>query len=70
MDINKNEFDRHKSKWSAVAQDKNWYYEPFHIQVWVNKKGEIVDSVGVRGLEQDYVFDLNTDEEITDYKLV
>ena len=70
MDINKKEFDHHKTIWSAVAQNNNWYFEPFFIQVWVNKKGEIVDSVGVRGLEQDYVFDKITDEEIVDYKIV
>jgi hypothetical protein len=70
MNISKLEFDHHKTLWSGVAQNNNWYYEPFFIQVWVNKKGEIVDSVAVRGLEQDYVFDHNTDEEITNYNIV
>ena len=70
MDIKKNEFDHHKTTWSAVAKNNNWYQEPFFIQVWVNKSGEVVDSVGVRGLDKDYVFDVNTDEEIENYKFV
>ena len=69
MDISKKEFDHHKTTWSAVAQNNNWYVEPFYIQVWVHN-GEIVDSVSVRGLDRDYVIDADTDEEITNYKIV
>jgi len=70
MDIIKLEFDHHKTLWSAVAQNNNWYSEPFFIQVWVNKKGEIVDSVSVRGLDKDYVLDYVTGKEITNYNIV
>lgn len=70
MNISKKEFDHHKTTWGAVAKNNLWYTEPFFIQVWVNTQGEIVDSVSVRGLDKDYVFDQNTDEEITDYKIV
>lgn len=70
MNISKRDLDHHKTTWSAVAQNNLWYTEPFFIQVWVNNRGEIVDSVSVRGLDKDYVFDQNTDEEITDYKIV
>jgi len=70
MNISKTEFDHHKTTWSAVAKNNLWYTEPFFIQVWVNKKGEIVDSVSVRGLDKDYVFDQMSDEEITNYKIV
>lgn len=65
MDISQKEFDHHKKIWSAVAKNNNWYKEPFHIQVWVNNQGEILNSVSVRDLEKDYVLDVNTDEEIT-----
>jgi hypothetical protein len=70
MNISKLEFDHHKTIWSGVAQNNNWYVEPFFIQVWVNQKGSIVDSVSVRGLDRDYVIDVNTDKEITNYKIV
>jgi hypothetical protein len=69
MNINKMEFDYHKNKWIAVARNNNWYAEPFHIQVWVNKSGNIVDSVSVRGLDKDYVIDADTDKEITNYQI-
>ena len=70
MNISKKEFDHHKTTWSAVAQNNNWYIEPFYIQVWVDSDGEIVDSVSVRGLEKDYVIDAETDEEITNFRFV
>jgi hypothetical protein len=69
MDISKLEFDHHKTKWIAVAKKYNWYQEPFYIQVWVHN-GEIVDSVSVRDLDKDYVIDADTDEVITDYKII
>ena len=70
MNISKKEFDHQKTTWSAVAKNNNWYVEPFYIQVWVDSDGEIVDSVSVRGLYMDYVIDAETDEEISNYKIV
>ncbi len=70
MNISKIEFDHQKTLWGSVAKNNNWYSEPFFIQVWVNKKGEIVDSVSVRGLDKDYVLDYVTGKEITNYNIV
>ena len=70
MNISKKEFDKNKKFWSGIAQKNNWYYEPFFIQVWVNKNGEVVNSVSVIGLDKDYVLDAVRDEEILDYKIV
>jgi len=69
MDIRQNALEYHRNKWIAVARNNNWYQEPFYIQVWVHN-GEIVDSVSVRGLDKDYVIDADTDEVITNYKIV
>ena len=41
--------------WAGIAKENGWYSEPFHVQVWVNGEGEIVDSVSFRGLERDII---------------
>lgn len=69
MDISKTELEYNRNKWIAVARNNGWYQEPFNIQVWVHN-GEIVDSVSVRDLDKDYVIDADTDEVITNYKIV
>lgn len=69
MDISKTELEYNRNKWIAVARNNGWYQEPFFIQVWVHN-GEIVDSVSVRDLDKDYVIDADTDEVITNYKIV
>jgi hypothetical protein len=69
MDISRTELEYNRNKWIKIAKEKNWYQEPFFIQVWVHN-GEIVDAVSVRGLDKDYVIDATTDEQITDYKIV
>jgi hypothetical protein len=41
--------------WAKIAKDNGWYVEPFHVQVWVNGEGEIVDSVSFQGLDRDII---------------
>ena len=41
--------------WSKVAKNNNWYEEPFFVQVWIDKKGEVLDSVSHRDMTRDYI---------------
>lgn len=41
--------------WAEVAKNNGWYAEPFHVQVWLNEEGEVVDSISFRGLERDII---------------
>lgn len=41
--------------WANVAKENGWYKEPFFIQVWVDIKGEITDSVSHQDLTRDYI---------------
>lgn len=70
MEINQQEFNRHKEIWSNIAKKNNWHYEPFHIQAMVNQHGKIIDSVSVREMKKDFIVNAETGEEITDFKFV
>lgn len=41
--------------WAEIAKNNRWYNEPFHVQVWVNGEGEIIDSLSFRGLDRDII---------------
>ena len=47
--------EEHRAKWAEIAKENGWYQEPFYVQVWMNKEGEITDSVSTRGLESDII---------------
>lgn len=52
--------DKIREFWATVAKKNDWHTEPFFVQVWINKSGEITDSVSYPGLDRDYV--LNEDD--------
>lgn len=62
-------FNEHLARWMQVAKDNGWYHEPFHIQVWVDLKGHIVNSVAQRDLPSHYAFDADTDWPIGTFKI-
>jgi hypothetical protein len=41
--------------WAAIAKTHGWYKEPFYVQVWVGRDGEVEDSVSTARLGQDWV---------------
>ena len=47
--------EEHRKFWANVAKENGWYKQPFFIIAWINKRGEIIDSVSHRGLEKDIV---------------
>ena len=49
------ELERARAFWAGVARKHGWYAEPFHVQVWVDASGAVVDSVSVKGMPQDYI---------------
>lgn len=50
-----NNIEFHRGYWAAIAKQNNWYKEPFYVQIWINDKGEITDSVSTKDLDRDYV---------------
>lgn len=56
------DLEEKRAFWAEIAKKHGWYTEPFYIQVFVNKKGEITDSVSFTGLDQDVVV-LDDEEE-------
>ena len=68
--IKKEEVSFHRNSWASIAKNNGWYTEPFFIQVWVDKKGIVVDSVCYRNMEKDiYVFN-DTDKMIKDQAII
>jgi len=58
----KAELEKHRKIWAKVAKQYKWYKEPFYVQVWINKKGKITDSVSTKITDRDYlVFDTERD---------
>ncbi len=64
--------ERHRENWAEFARERNWYTEPFYIQIWVNKKGEILDSVSHREMKQDIICSYSEDKELKpeEYEIV
>ena len=51
------QIEQHRQWWSEVAKENGWYTQPFFIQVWIDRDGEVVDSVSYEGLTQDWILD-------------
>jgi len=46
--VKRSDIELHRNSWKKVAEQHNWYKEPFYIQIWFNSNGTINDSVSVR----------------------
>lgn len=51
------QLDNARTFWLEVARAYKWAgpLEPFHVQVWVDDVGNVVDSVSFSGMTQDYI---------------
>jgi len=69
--MNLNELDQetrgqieyNRGLWAAIAKDHGWYTEPFYVQVWINKYGNVSDSVAFRGMTGDIILPADDEEE-------
>lgn len=41
-----------RESWAEIAKKFDWYFEPFYIQVWIDEFGEVVDTVGHKGMQE------------------
>lgn len=57
MKVSKTEIEKQRTFWAEIAKTNGWYYEPFHVQVWVDKDGNVTDSVSHVGLSEDLVIE-------------
>jgi hypothetical protein len=37
--------------WAQIAKKFDWHFEPSYIQVWMNEFGDVVDTVGHKGMK-------------------
>ncbi|OGL23562.1 hypothetical protein A2791_01835 [Candidatus Saccharibacteria bacterium RIFCSPHIGHO2_01_FULL_46_30] len=51
----KEQIERHRRFWVQVAEQYDWYTEPFYIQVWLDDKGDVADSVSHIGMTSDII---------------
>ena len=49
--------EEHRDTWKKIAIENNWYTKPFFVQVWKNKRGQIIDSVSFVGLKRDIILE-------------
>ena len=49
------QIEEHRKWWAEVAKENGWYTQPFFIQVWLDKDGEIEDSVSYKDMKRDYI---------------
>ncbi|HRF28681.1 MAG TPA: hypothetical protein PL051_03535 [Candidatus Saccharibacteria bacterium] len=54
-----------RESWAEVARKFGWYFEPFYIQVWIDEFGEVVDTVGHKGM-RDSRGDILISDELDD----
>ena len=62
IQIKKTDIEKNRQTWAKVAKKYKWLTDPFYIQIWVNKKGEITDSVSFQGIQKDLVVSQSTDK--------
>ena len=55
MKVLKTEIEKHREFWAKIAKANNWYTEPFHVQVWIDKDGNVTNSVSHIALTKDIV---------------
>ena len=51
------QIEEHRKWWAELAKENGWYKQPFFIQVWVDRHGEVTDSVTYDSLTQDFVLE-------------
>ena len=49
--------EKHRAFWAKIAKDNGWYVEPFHVQVWIGRDGNVTDSVSHIDLTKDIVIE-------------
>lgn len=47
--------EQHRRYWMRIAKKNGWYKQPFFIIAWVNKRGEITNSVSYDALDRDMI---------------
>jgi hypothetical protein len=54
-----------RQKWIEIAKARDWYVEPFYVQVWISPTGETVGSVSFKGMDADVIIEdyVEDDEE-------
>jgi len=57
MNVSQSEIEKHRAFWAKIAKANGWYIDPFHIQVWADKDGNVTDSVSHIGLTEDIVIE-------------
>jgi protoheme ferro-lyase len=57
MKVLRTEIEKHRAFWAKIAKANNWYAEPFYIQVWIDKTGNVTDSISHIGLTKDIVIE-------------
>jgi hypothetical protein len=55
MKLSQIKIEKHREFWIKIAKANSWYVEPFYVQVWTDKSGNITDSVSHTGLIEDIV---------------
>ncbi len=50
-----NSIEQKRELWAEIAKANGWHSEPFFVQVWIDKEGQIVDSVSFAGLDRDII---------------
>ncbi len=59
--LKRSEIELHRKHWEKIAKERNWYKEPFYVQIWVKNNGTIDDSVSMRDIMTNDIFIPNKD---------
>jgi hypothetical protein len=57
MKVLKTEIEKHRAFWAKIAKANDWYNGSFYIQIWIDKNGNVTDSVSHIGLTEDVVIE-------------
>ena len=57
MKVSQAEIEKHRAFWAKIAKENGWYVEPFNVLIWIDKTGNVTDSVSYIGLTKDFVIE-------------
>jgi hypothetical protein len=61
--VKRSDIELHRNSWKKVAEQHNWYKEPFYVVIWLKDDGRIDDSVSVRDVMTEDCIIPNNDED-------
>jgi hypothetical protein len=68
--VRKEDLESARKEWAEIAKLNRAYHEPFFVKVWIDRRGNIHDSVGYSGLKKDTFIHYKSEAEFKRIRLI